>query len=724
MPTKRRRIGVRRRGRVGELTRQEVLYLWSGFNLIDGSNAFEGASRDDLRRAYQEHRAQVLDSYVETFPGTRPWAWWQFEAPKRRKAAYSPDFLCELREPESLYLYRCGLMTAKEEAAIERAGFAPIFADEAGYWERATKGGEPKPVSRFVWQARKRNAEDREKGPARGLWYDEEAADFAVAACNLLFRHSKGAWANKPFRLSAWQEHDLIRPVLGWKKLPPLMTAKEAKRIPFEDRLGRGIVLRFKKVYNEMARKQGKSTLLAIIGWIFTACMREWGGEVYVAATKRDQAKRVHEEAVNMREKSPDLAAISTYRRTDCSIKVSETKTTYIPLGADGNTMDGLNSSLNIIDELHAHPNGTVWTKLTTGESARRQPVTWVITTAGRARESICYKQREYSNQVLNGYPDDTWYAYICCIDDEDKWQDESEWLKANPNLGISKDIGYMRDFRLKAQVDPTARIDFLQMDCGVWVAVAETPLVDPARWALCAAGVDDPMEWRKRMIAELKASGPGAGLDLGAVADLTALALVFRRPKKYVVLPYFWVPRESAQRREEKDGVPYVSWIREGWITPTEGEYTQITDFDQVVKDIVDLQKWFQFAKDKETRKPEINFDRLFQGYQVATDLSAAGFEVFEFGQGYQDMTAPTRRFCELVAEGILDHGNNPVLGWMAGNAAAKVREAGVEKPDKEKSRDRIDGIVATIMALAGVMRREAQPKGSVYETRGVRSL
>jgi phage terminase large subunit-like protein len=725
VPTKRKRIGVKLRRRSGELTREERLYLYSGFNLIKTARAFWDEDRDTIRKAWEANRESVLEEFKKEYPCSSPWAWWQFDAGKRRRKAWSPDFLREIEEPEHVYLKRCGLLTRKEWDAAAEAQYQEVLVDLEGYWDRATKGGEPKPVNQEVWLHRRRLRDDLERGAERGLWYDEDAADKFIAAARFLFKHYEGEWGGKPYRPAAWDEYDLFRPVFGWMSLPPGMTPAQAKRIPYEKRLERGIVRRFTSAYVEINRKNGKSTKSAVVGWYLFACDREKAANVFCGATARDQAKIVHKHAVMAREQSQDLEEASRFRMTGHMLEMPD-GSVWLPLGSDKDKLDGRNSHGNIIDELHAHKSPDVYTKLSTGTGARRQPLTWAITTAGKGRNGVCWEKHEYTLQVLRGHVDDRWFGYIACVDDPDKWNDEVEWQKANPNLGISVKLRNLRDMATAAEKDPGAKRDMLQLHLGVWLAASANPMFEPERWAFCGHGVENPREWRERTIAELRKTKAPAftGLDLGAVADLTAFLRVFKLGRRVVVIPDFWIPRASSVEREKKDHVPYTQWLREGWIRSTEGPFERITNFEQVVTDIKALHEETPFEKGVESRKPVIAFDRAFQGYQTGTDLASLGFDVVSFGQGYLDMAAPTRRCCELVAEGVIEHGNHPVLLWMGYNAVAKKGPAGIEKPDKDTATERMDGIVAMVMAIGRMMLQDARGGKSVYERRGMLTL
>ncbi len=711
MPTNRTKRKLARRGRPGALARNEELYLWSGFNMLDGAKAFtrSDGTIDDVavKRAWKTHGRVVLADFVDQFPCTRPWAWWKFEAPESRKRLFSPDFLVEINEPECVYLERRRLLGQNERFLAVRAGHEPVFEDEKAHWKRAldhAAGLEvtPKPVSQYVWKARKRNARDHAVGHGRGLWFDSDAANKVVACANLLMRHSKARWAGKPFRLSMWQEHDLIRPVFGWKKLPDTMTADEAAAIPFPWRKDADIFRRFHVVYSEVCRKNGKSTLLAIIGLILAFCDCEPGAEVYCAATKKDQARIVHGEMVKMRRSSPDIKAAVAWRKSELLLENADTDAIAKPLGADADTLDGLNSHGNIIDELHQHKTEEVYDKLTTGTGARDEYLTWCITTAGAGRMGVCWREREYAIKVVEGLEDDRYLGYIACADDESKWDADEEIQKANPNLGISVKITDLRDKARKARENPSDLNTHLRMYCGIWTHRIDY-WVNLERWDQCNPGVN-PVAWRKDAMTRLLGRPCAGGLDIGATSDLTVLTLAFPTDDKgFELLCWYWIAQENAEKRSRIDRAPYIQGIRDGFITATEGSET---DYDRVEQDIIAINLLF---------KPiDIGGDPLFNGKHLYQRLAAFGVPVVEFPQNIVKFAAPMREMEEAIKGCKLYHGNDPVLRWMATNLVVYKDINNNMRPDKKRSTEKIDGMVTTPMAIDGCRRLAAHGPGS----------
>jgi len=680
-----------------ELSRDELLYLWTGHNLLDDAAAFHGASSRAIKKAWDAHWHQVLNDYVAQFPGYRPWAWWEFEPTEPRRTAYSAELGWTLQEPEYVYLSRLGLIDPKEEKAIDRAAYRPVLDDEAAYWDRAVRGApesEWKPVSRWVALARKRNAADLERGHARGLWFDYQAADRVVQFFHVFVKHWQGAWAGKPFRLSTWQIYDVLYPIFGWKTLPMGVSAADAWELGPEERTEAEIYRRFKHAYMEVARKNGKSTLLAGVGLYLLCADREPGAQIFSAATKQEQAKIVWETATKITAKSSWLRDLLVLRRSTNSLCFDFQDSVYKPLSAEGHTQDGLHAHGNLIDEYHEHPTSEVLDVLETGTGARRQPLTWIITTAGARRDGPCWKERDYCTKVLEGHPDDSYFAYICSLNDVSQWDDETKWIEANPNLGISCYIGKLRDTAAKAKEMPSVLNDFLRKHCNIWTEQINYWL-PMDKWDAC--GTDgDPREWRRAQLERLKGRPCVGALDLGATADLNAFVLVFQEDDGVIIcIPWFWIPADNAALRSKNDRAPYVEAIRDGFIIGTEGN---ITEYSRVAADIVAICKEYAVA--------EIDVDPLFQGAQLCQQLGELGLKIVEFQQSDLNFAEPTRELEELVIAGKLHHGSNPVLRWMACNVVVRVNVNGNYRPDKKRSTEKIDGIVALIMGLGARKR------------------
>ncbi len=533
---------------------------------------------------------------------------------------------------------------------------------------------------RWVRLACERHVRDLEEGEERGLWFDEQKAREAIAFFKLL-KHSKGEWAGRPLTLEPWQQF-VVASLLGWRRT-------DGTR-------------RYRTAYLEVARKNGKTTLAAGLGLYLMLADGEPGAEVYSVATKRDQARLSHGEATRMAKSSPAIRRMVNIYRDN--IHIVDTASKFEPLGADADTMDGLNVHAALVDEVHAHKTRQVWDVIETATGSRRQPLMLAITTSGYNRQSLCWQLHEYTQQVLDGViEDDSWFGMIYTLDEDDEWQDEALWPKANPNLGVSKKWDDMRRKAARAREMPAALNAFQRLELDIWTQ-AETKWIPWQHWQACGAAVD--AEGMRGRICY-------GGLDLSSNTDVSAFLLVFPpqgNGDRYQVLSRFWIPEEAMVERSRRDRVPYDAWVRQGLITATPGN---VIDYAWIL-DQID-----QDAQAYDIR--EVAFDR-WGATKIATELMERGGEdwLVQFGQGYMSMSPAMRELERLILEHKLAHGNNPVLTWMANNLVVRTDPAGNIKPDKEKSIERIDGMVALVMALDRALRHEP-PKRSVYETRGL---
>lgn len=525
-----------------------------------------------------------------------------------------------------------------------------------------------------------RHRRDLETGAARGLRFDEQAARQAIVFFRLL-KHSKGEWAGRPLHLEPWQQF-VIWSLFGWKRA-------DGTR-------------RFRTSYLEVARKNGKTTMAAGLGLFLMLADGEAGAEVYSAATKRDQARLSHGEATRMAKSSPAVRREVTIFRDN--IHIMDTASKFEPLSADTNTLDGLNVHGAIVDEIHAHKTREVWDILETATGARRQPLMFAITTAGYDRKTLCWQQHEYTEKVSAGIvEDDSWFGVIYALDDGDDWEDEATWIKANPNLGVSKKLDDMRRLAERARLMPSALNAFLRLHLDVWTQ-AETKWIPLEHWNRCAGAVD----------AEgLRGRTCYGGLDLSSNVDVSAWVLVFPPQGEdgiYQILCRFWIPEEAMVERSRRDRVPYDVWVRQGFIQATPGN---VIDYRFILAQIdQDMQSYDVH---------ELAFDR-WGATKIQTELMELGGDdwVVQFGQGYVSMNPPMRELERLILEHKLAHGGNQVLTWMANNLVVRTDPAGNIKPDKDKSIEKIDGIVAMVMGLDRALRHQERRR-SVYENRGL---
>jgi phage terminase large subunit-like protein len=539
----------------------------------------------------------------------------------------------------------------------------------------------------LVQLACQRHMDDLEKADDDGFpfYFDEDEAGHAIGFYNFL-KHSKGEWAGKKFHLELWQKF-IVGSIFGWKR-----KADHQRR--------------FRTAYNEIPRKNGKSTLSSGVGLYLLVADAEPGAEIYSAATKRDQAKITFDEAANMVKASPDLfKRIRVYKN---NLHVITTSSKFLPLGADADSLDGLNVHGAIVDEFHAHKNQELWDVLETATGARRQSLMFAITTAGFNQSGPCYALREYAVKVLKGTnakKDETFFAFIATIDEGDDWKDPKVWVKANPNYGVSVKHDDLQRLAEKAIEMPTAQNNFLTKRLNVWTK-SVTAWMPLHKWD-ASGGLIVPENLKNRRLF--------GGLDLSSKTDITAFVLLSEPEDPetgvYDILPFFWVPEENMREREDRDNVPYSAWVRQGLVFTTPGNVIDYAYIRQKINQLRDDKYIFQ----------EIAFDP-WNSLQLSLELDGDGFDMVEVRQGFKSMSEPTKQLETLVLQKRLNHGDNPVLRWMIENVAVRTDPNLNIMPDKKNSTGRIDGIVALIMGLSRMIIHEDTT--SVYESRGVISL
>lgn len=508
--------------------------------------------------------------------------------------------------------------------------------------------------------------------------YSQEAAERALTFIRHL-RHTKGQWAGQPFRLLPWQE-DFVRRLFG--TLRPDGTRQ------------------YRRCLLAVAKKNGKSELAAAIALYLLFADREPAAEVVSAAGDKEQASIVFQTAVQMVQRNPTLARRCRILDSTKRIVVPATYSVYRVVSAESYTKHGPSLSGVIFDELHVQGTRDLWDSLTEGSgAARRQPLVLALTTAGTDRQSICYEVWDYARKVRDGVIDDPSFLPVLYEPDpQDDWEDESTWAKANPSLGAIVRLEELREAYRRAKETPASQNSFRRLRLNQWVA-QESRWLDLGDWQACAGEVD-PESLRGRPCF--------GGLDLSSTTDLSAFVLVFPlEDGRVAVLPYFWAPRETALRAEKRDRVPYTTWERMGAITLTEGD---AVDYARIEADIQALAAQFPIV--------DVAFDRWNAGYLVQR-LQEDGANMVPFGQGYASMSAPMRHLQALVLGRKLLHPGHPVLDWCCDNLAVEQDAAGNLKPSKAKSRHRIDGMVALVMALGRMLAHLGERP--IYEERGV---
>ena len=517
---------------------------------------------------------------------------------------------------------------------------------------------------------------------AKTSHYDKDAADYAVMFIESLC-HTKGTWAGKSFELIDWQEQ-IIRDLFGVLK-------------PNGYR-------QFNTAYVEIPKKQGKSELAAAVALLLLCGDGEERAEVYGCAADRNQAKIVFDVAVDMVRFCPALSKRVKILESQKKITYLPTNSSYQVLSADVANKHGFNTHGVIFDELHTQPNRKLFDVMLQGSGdARMQPLYFLITTAGNDTNSICYEVHQKAIDIAEGRKvDPTFYSVIYGAAEDEDWTDPKVWKKANPSLGITVGIDKVKAACESAQQNPGEENSFRQLRLNQWVkqSVRWMPM---DKWDACAFPVsEDDLEGRICY----------GGLDLSSTTDITAFVLVFPpldEEDKYYILPYFWIPEETLDLRVRRDHVPYDLWERQGTLMTTEGN---VVHYGYIEKFIERLGEKFNIR--------EIAFDR-WGAVQMVQNLEGMGFTVVPFGQGFKDMSPPTKELMKLVLEEKIAHGGHPVLRWMMDNIYIRTDPAGNIKADKEKSTEKIDGAIATIMGLDRAIRCGNDTGASVYDSRGL---
>lgn len=534
--------------------------------------------------------------------------------------------------------------------------------------------------------------------------YDKSAADYAVAFIENLC-HTKGTWAGKPFELIDWQEQ-IIRDLFGTLK-------------PNGYR-------QFNTAYIEIPKKQGKSELAAAVALLLTCGDGEERAEVYGCAADRQQAAIVFDVAADMVRMCPALSKRVKILASQKRLIYTPTNSFYQVLSAEAYSKHGFNIHGVVFDELHTQPNRKLFDVMTKGSGdARMQPLYFLITTAGTDTHSICYETHQKAKDIIEGRKiDPTFYPVIYGADESDDWTDPKVWKKANPSLDITVGIDKVKAACESAKQNPGEENAFRQLRLNQWVkqAVRWMPM---EKWDKCAFAVyEDELEGRVCY----------GGLDLSSTTDITAFVLVFPpslggaasvprlgdgfatsccppldEEDKYIILPYFWIPEDNLTLRVNRDHVPYDMWERQGYLQTTEGNVVHYGFIEQFIEK---LGERFNIR--------EIAFDR-WGAVQMVQNLEGMGFTVVPFGQGFKDMSPPTKELMKLVLEQKIAHGGHPVLRWNMDNIYIRTDPAGNIKADKEKSTEKIDGAVATIMALDRAIRCGNDHGASVYDERGI---
>lgn len=521
-----------------------------------------------------------------------------------------------------------------------------------------------------------------------GFTLDHEEGMRAVNFFPTFLNHTKGKMQGKPFVLAPFQQFTIYN-IFGWK-----------------DQKGNR---RINTVYDKRAKKNGKSAEMAGLGLYCMSFDMEMEAEIYIGATKEDQAKICWEQAASFINSPVGNRALQQmgFYTMQRIVGFTPTKSRMRPLGGDSKTQDGINAHVAIIDEYHAHKDDGVKENLESSSVQRRQPITYHITTAGTNIASVCKNYEDSVIETLKGRKiDHHLWIMIHDLDEDDDWEDKKNWFKANPLLGTGLDIDNIEKEFTKAKNQPSKIPNFKTKHLNMWVDA-------PQIWI--------PNEiWKRNKvdiipIGKFTKFGSFAALDLSTTTDLTAFVIVSEPDENQFryIQPFFFCPEDTIDRRSKEDRVPYRYWRDAGFLIATPGE---VVDYN-IIEDLI-VEKFNKFNIER------VEIDR-WNATSVVTNLMEQNIAVSYFSQAIANMSFPTKTFEKLVYEGKLLHDGNPILEWMLSGCVV-IADANenikVHKGNSNKHGKRVDGIIATIMALGGSLSpkeevsKYSKPTNDIY--------
>ncbi len=565
----------------------------------------------------------------------------------------------------------------------------PLEESNPVLWYATEITEERLPACRLQRMACERHLRDLERQDSADFPYvfDEAMASHWIGFFPGILVHSKGEWAGRPLDLIHWQKF-CIGSIHGWRRSRGKLKGRR----------------RFRKVFIQIPRKGGKSTVAAGVGLGEAFFKGEPGAEVYSAATKLKQAKIVWEEAANMIEANPGLAPLFTIHRSrgaEC-ISFRETKSKYEPVSAEGKKLDGFNPQAFIMDELHEVKDPSVLTKLRFGMGARREPLEFIITTAGEADSpSVWLDIQNFCTAVLEGnVEDETQFVFMTGIDKEDDWSDPSVWRKANPSLGVSCKIEAFESMAAEAKILTSTRLEFQRY----WLNM---PSTKSNRW-LSREDWDACADIDAEFLESLKGTECVIGVDLSNRRDVSAVVQIFQHDDHSIsIIPHFWLP-EKRLIDDPTNGPFYRSWAESGHLNLTQG--TAI-DHEFIAKRVNELAEEYEIM--------EIAYDP-YSAVQFSLKLQSEGLNLVKVRQGYLSLSEACKSFEAALVTGKVHHDGNPMMGWMVSNTTVSMDPAGNIKPNKDKSKNKIDGVAALVTGVARLVLAPMEEE-SVYETEGM---
>ena len=555
---------------------------------------------------------------------------------------------------------------------------------EAG-WEYAREVAAGNiPAGEFHRKACQRSLDMMDGQHALGIYFDDDAALRPVTFAKFL-RHLKGPLAGQPIQLEAWQIW-IISQIYGW------MRSSDNLRL-------------VRTAYIEVPRKNGKSTICSILGLYGLVADGEASAEVYSAATSRDQARIVFDDASAMAVRTPHLA--SRLEVTKASLANLKTNSVFKPLSADAGTLEGKNPSCSIVDELHVHKTSEVYDVLDVAAGARAQPILFAITTAGTNKQGICYEKRDYVTKLLDGHVEDlTFFGVIFHADKDDDWRERDTWIKANPNYGVSVQPDDLERLCKQAQEAPAAETNFRTKRLNEWRNATEA-WISSVDYEKCNAP--------RKPIEAMQGRDCYIGLDLASVSDFASMCLLFPVWEAdtlwYHQYLLNYLPEDTVYEKAGAMGAQYRNWVENGFVKATPGN---VTDLAYIKRDLQDALEKYNVR--------EVAYDPY-----GATELSSAlldeGAPMVKMSQTIMSLSDPAKELEKAIKSGTLVTGGDPVMSWMISNCVVYTDPNDNIKVRKEHDANKIDGVIATIMAI-GRLKVNGGDAPNPYESRGIRTL
>jgi len=540
-------------------------------------------------------------------------------------------------------------------------------------------------VCKWTRLAARRHLDDL-KRTGWGYYFSDDEANRVCGFVEEL-PHVEGEWDSPTIQLEDWQVF-LLAVVFGWRR----------------DSDG---LRRFNTAYIELARKNGKSAISSAVALYCLCCEGEVGPQVKTAATTGDQARIVFDVACKMVQGTfatqEGMAEFREHYGVEAmanSIPCMTSGGNIKPINAKASAQDGLNPHLTIIDELHAHKDRALFDVLKSARGARKNPLSWYVTTAGYNVQGVCYEQRTLLTKILDGVVDmEHFFGIIYTLDEGDSEFNPAVWQKPNPNLGVSVNLEEFSGYADEAKLSPDSHAEFKTKRCNIWTS-ARDGWVNIERWKLCNGAVD---------LDELVGVPCYMGVDLASTTDITAVQLVWYVDDRVKTWGRYYLPEDAVKPRTERGNVPYQRWEKTGHLTTTPGN---VTDYAYIEGDIKDLLDRFDVQ--------EIAYDP-WNASDLVNRLAEDGAPMVEFRQGPKSYNAGMLDLERHYIGGTLDHGGNPVLTWMVSNLVARKDVNGNMAPDKKHSEEKIDGIVAHLMGHSrALVHKNAEASGPLISVFG----